>query len=159
MWEKYSKRTERQIDVDDHLIFYGHADFLHLNLVEKLAIETIVGKYVQNDSMAYKKFSINKTVSHSSAYERMHRCKNSIVETSTGTFMSIDNIVCVQFINGPKMYIVLGKSFSIYGNLNWCSYSGFSSRDLYYPVKKNKKPKSKTFLDRKSKSTSKTMYI
>ena len=88
------------------------------------------------DSIAFFSQCINKTVSHSSAYERMYRCNNSILETSTGTFMLIANIVCVQFINGPKMYIVLGKSFSIDGNLNWCSYSGFSSRELYYSVKK-----------------------
>ena len=66
----------------------------------------------------------------------MYRRNSSIVEASTETFMSIDNIVCVQLINGPKMYIVLGKYFSFDGNLNWCSYSGFSSRGLFYFVKK-----------------------
>ena len=34
------------------------------------------------------------------------------------------------------MYIVIGKSFSIDDNLNWCSYEGFSSRGLFNPVKK-----------------------
>ena len=86
----------------------NEAPLIQLNLVEKLAIEAIVGRNMENNSMAYKKFSINKTVCHSCAYERMYRCNNSIVKTSAGTFMSIDNIECVQLITGPKMYIALG---------------------------------------------------
>ena len=101
----------------------------------KLDIEAIVGENVENDSMTYKKFSINKTVCYSSANEKMYR-RNSNLEKSTGTFMSTDNTVCVQLINGLNIYIVLGKSFLIDGNPNWCSYSGFSSGSLFYPVKK-----------------------
>ena len=75
-------------------------------------------------------------VCHSSAYKRMYR-RNSIDETSTGTFVIWQRCTCsIDKWFQNVYYIVLGKSFSIDGNLNWYTCGGFSSRGLFYPVKK-----------------------
>lgn len=93
---------------------FGKPKDRDLTLIEKILIENFYGvEFIHERATTFLRFSYQNIVHHSQHYKRMTKRINSVIVTTEGKFVNINNLIYLDFPT-PR-YLILGNELKAVG--------------------------------------------